>query len=148
MKKLSDRAEYQRGQEAYDSGDLKAAFTIWEPLAERGDAAAQFNLGEMYYEGQGVEKDYGDAFKWFSKAAKQRYVKAQYNLGWMYYNGEGIPKDNIYACMWLSVAEVNGYDGAESLIEDITKEMSSKEIAKAEVLARKCWNSRLQDCPK
>ena len=52
--------------------------------AEQGNAAAQFNLGVMYYQRQGVTQNYQHAFAWFQKAANQGYALAQYNLGVMY----------------------------------------------------------------
>jgi TPR repeat protein len=39
--------------------------------ALKGDAEAQFNLGGMYYNGQGVEKDLKKAYEWISKSAEQ-----------------------------------------------------------------------------
>jgi TPR repeat protein len=51
--------------------------------------AAQFNLGLMYYNGQGVTQDYSQAADWYRKAAAQGNAAAQYNLGLMYYNGQG-----------------------------------------------------------
>ncbi|WP_277600823.1 tetratricopeptide repeat protein [Eikenella corrodens] len=54
-------------------------------LAEQGNADAQYNLGVMYDNGQGVRQDYAEAARWYRKAAEQGYAKAQYNLGSMYY---------------------------------------------------------------
>jgi uncharacterized protein len=39
--------------------------------AALGDAAAQFNLGVMYYEGQGVQQDYTQAYMWVNLATAQ-----------------------------------------------------------------------------
>ena len=66
--------------------------------AEQGDAEAQFQLGSLYYRGEGVVLDYNEAplleaVKWWRKAAEQGHAKAQNNLGAMYYNGEGVPQD-------------------------------------------------------
>ena len=44
--------------------------------AEQGDALAQNNLGAMHYFGQGVEKDYVDAYAWFNLAAAHGYDSA------------------------------------------------------------------------
>jgi TPR repeat protein len=44
------------------------------PLAEQGDAKAQFALGNLYYFGQGTLQDYVEAVKWFRKAAEQGYA--------------------------------------------------------------------------
>lgn len=66
--------------------DLKAR-------AEKGDAEAQFNLGERYHDGQGIEQDYAEAFKWARKAAEQGYAPALNAVGKMYYNGKGVTQD-------------------------------------------------------
>ncbi len=44
--------------------------------AEKGDAEAQYELGEMYEKGQGIEQNYAKALEWYRKAAEQG-VKAQ-----------------------------------------------------------------------
>ena len=52
--------------------------------AKMGIAAAQNALGEKYYRGQGVPKDYFEAENWFHKAAEQGYAKARLSLGRLY----------------------------------------------------------------
>ena len=49
--------------------------------AEQGQAGAQFELGGMYFNGDGVPQNISIAINWFRKAAKQGHVSAQYNLG-------------------------------------------------------------------
>ena len=61
-----------------------------EEAADQGHAKAQYNLGLMYYEGQGVAQDYSAAMKWFRMAADQENAKAQYSLGLMYHQGQGV----------------------------------------------------------
>ncbi|SRR5258708_4245542 len=63
--------------------------------ADRGDAGAQYNLGVMYDggEGQVVPQNYGEASKWYRKAAEQGFAKAQHNLGRKCSRGEGVPRD-------------------------------------------------------
>ena len=51
------------------------------PLAKAGDVTAQFNLGELYREGTNVIQNYGEAIKWFTRAAEQGDADAQHNLG-------------------------------------------------------------------
>ena len=48
--------------------------------AEQGDADAQFNLGVMYAEGEGVARDDAEARRWYRKAAEQGHADAQHNL--------------------------------------------------------------------
>ena len=83
-------ADYLVGAEAYEQGDYATALREWRPFAEQGDAEAQYNLGVMYANGEGVPKDDAEALKWYRKAAEQGFAKAQLNLGVMYTNGEGV----------------------------------------------------------
>lgn len=48
-------ATFEDGWQAYQKGEFGRAFTEWQPLAERGDARAQFNLGVLLEQGKGVE---------------------------------------------------------------------------------------------
>uniref|UniRef100_UPI000ABB6F17 tetratricopeptide repeat protein n=1 Tax=Aliarcobacter cryaerophilus TaxID=28198 RepID=UPI000ABB6F17 len=64
-----------------------------EKAAIQGHSESQYNLGLMYYKGQGVKQNYKKSFEWFEKAANQGYVNAQYNLGVMYENGDGVNKN-------------------------------------------------------
>ena len=61
----------QNGFTAAQRGDYATALREWEPLAEQGNASAQYYLGVMYYYGQGVPQDYKTAVKWYKPAAKQ-----------------------------------------------------------------------------
>ena len=74
---------FQKGKAAYDRDDYAAALKEWRPLAERGDSEAQFNLGVIYDNGEGVPQDYAEAVKWYRKAAEQGDAAAQSNLGFM-----------------------------------------------------------------
>ena len=64
-------ADFDAGLAALQKGDYAAALREWTPLAEQGDAEAQFNLGVMYQKGNGVKQDNKQAAKWFALAAKQ-----------------------------------------------------------------------------
>ena len=77
------------GLDAAKRGDYETALAEFRPLAEQGHAEVQYNLGEMYRNGQGVPEDDQEAAKWFGLAAEQGDASAQYNLGVMYYKGQG-----------------------------------------------------------
>tara|TARA_B100000780_G_scaffold263065_1_gene216693 strand:+ start:37 stop:243 length:207 start_codon:yes stop_codon:yes gene_type:complete len=47
--------DFQKGSAAYQAGDFATALQEWTPLADAGDATAQYNLGIMYRQGQGYE---------------------------------------------------------------------------------------------
>jgi hypothetical protein len=63
----------------------------WRQAAEQGYAEAQYNLGVMYANGEGVPEDDTEAVKWYRKAAEQGLAKAQYNLGGRYDFGNAPP---------------------------------------------------------
>ena len=81
----------------------------WRAKAEKGDPTAQNKLGDMYAEGQGVEKDVVEAVRWYRKAAEQGFSKAQNNLGIMYSNGDGVAKNEVEAAKWCRKAADQGY---------------------------------------
>ncbi len=76
--------------------------------AEQGDVYAQVGLGLMYYIGQGVTKDYQQAFKWYEMAANQGSADAQSFLGTMYHSGQGVTQDYKQAFKWFEKAANQG----------------------------------------
>ena len=76
--------------------------------AEQGNADAQYALGGMYDQGQGVHQDYAQAVQWFRKAAEQGNVEAQHNLGAVYANGQGVRRNHKIAKEWFGKACDNG----------------------------------------
>ncbi len=69
--------DYQDGRMAYSRGDYATTLEELRPLAERGNASAQYFIGYMYYKGQGVKKNYAEAVIWLRKAAEQGDARAQ-----------------------------------------------------------------------
>jgi TPR repeat protein len=105
---LPAQAGFDEGLAAYNRGDYATAFKEWQPLAVAGNATAQYNLGVMYREGQGVPQDYKEAVKWFRLAAEQGDAYAQNNLGVMYREGRGVPQDYKEAVKWYRLAAEQG----------------------------------------
>jgi hypothetical protein len=103
--------------EAASKGDIAKALQVWRPMAEQGNAAAQFNLGLMYEKGDGVPVDYQMAAKWYHKSAVQGYADAQLNLGTMYDEGRGVPEDNQKAAQWYRAAARSGFEAADTNLE-------------------------------
>ena len=77
------------GMVAYQEKDYLKAIQLWRPLAQAGDAEAQYRLGVMYAEGRGVAPNDAEAALWFERAAEQGEPMAQYNLGASYAEGSG-----------------------------------------------------------
>ncbi len=106
----------QEAAAAYVRKDYATALKVWRPLAALGNPAAQFNLGLMYDNGQGVPQDYAEAVKWYSLAAVQGDAQAQYNLGYMYDNGLGTPKNYAEAVKWYRLAAAQGDARAQAVL--------------------------------
>ena len=140
-------ADIQKGHIVYKSGDYKTALQDWEPLAEQGDASAQYNLGLIYDTGTGVLQDYKTAAKWYEFSAKQGNPDAQSNLGVMYDNGYGVLQDYVRAHMWFNIASISGENKNASKNRDIiSKIMSSSQIETAQKLARECVRKKYKGC--
>src|SRR6267378_491495 len=104
---------FEDAVDAYRRGDYFTALRLIRPLANDGEAAAQFNLGLMYLTGNGVQRDDAAAVIWFRKAAEQGYAFAQSNLGVMYRDGRGVPQDYTDAVMWFRKAAEQGHPVAK-----------------------------------
>ncbi|MBN1864353.1 MAG: SEL1-like repeat protein [Victivallales bacterium] len=65
--------------------------------AENGDARSQVTLGNAYFHGNGVQKDYHKAFSLYSRAAENGSAAAYLNLGICLENGLGTPRDKFRA---------------------------------------------------
>jgi hypothetical protein len=89
------------------------AFQETRARAEKGEAAAQSELGLMYDLGQGVAQDYAEAVKWLRKAAEQGHPGAQLLLGLHCQNGDGIRQDYAEAVKWLRKAAEQGGAAAQ-----------------------------------
>ncbi len=106
--------DFDKGVAAYESGDFATALGEFRPLAEQGDADAQYNLGVMYEKGRGVPQDYKIALKWFTLAAEQGFAFAQTNLGNAYANGRGVPQNDKTAVKWYTLAAEQGHADAQT----------------------------------
>jgi uncharacterized protein len=108
--------QFEDAVAAYKRRDYTTAFRLMKPLADKGNANAQTNLGFMYFSGQGIPKNYAEAVKWYRRSAEQGHATAQFNLGLMYANGQGVPQDYAEAMKWYQKAAQQGYADAQSNI--------------------------------
>jgi len=92
---------------AAQRGDYATALQLRRPLAEQGDAQAQFRLGIMYDSGTGVPQDHVEARKWYREAAEQGYALAQFYLG-KSYTDPGALQDYSEAVKWYHKASQQG----------------------------------------
>ena len=139
-------ADFAKGLAAAGAGDFATALAEWKPLAEQGDAKAQYNLGVMYDKGQGVIEDHKEAVKWYRLAAEQGGASAQNNLALMHATGQGVIQDTVYAHMWWNLAAANGDEMARGNKDTLVKRMTPQDISRAQDLARECVKKNYKDC--
>jgi TPR repeat protein len=138
--------DFDKGLAAARVGDYETALLEWRPLAEQGDAGAQYNLGLMYANGDGVIQDYAEAVNWYRLAAAQGDAGAQNNLGIMYANGRGVIQDHVLAHSWFNISGAGGNASGSENRSKIEAHMTREQIAEAQALARRCVASDYQDC--
>jgi uncharacterized protein len=94
---MPDYSDYYAGVDARDAGDIDTAVVLFTQAADNGLAIAQYNLGVMYFTGEGVAQDYQQSFHYTQLAAEQGHVNAMVNLGVLYYNQLGVQPE------WMAV---------------------------------------------
>lgn len=109
---------FQNGMKAYEADNYTKALSRFKQAAEQGYAEAQFKYGQMYYNGEGVEKDDAEAMSWFQKAAEQGLARAQYECGARYYHEGNTDKNRDKAREWLEKAAAQGYEEAIKMLQN------------------------------
>ncbi len=138
---------YEDGDAAYEKGDYATALQLYRPLAEQGHMLAQFSLGYMYANGEGLPRDFAEAVRWYRKAADQGNAAAMVNLGLKYEQGQGVPQDNVQAYMWYALSAAaygnvpQSRDRALKNRDLIAQRMSPGQVAQAQKLVQE-WKPK------
>ncbi len=90
-------------------------------IATQGNSDAQFKLGLCYFNGDGVEKDFVQAFNWFKKAAVHGLADAEFFVGFCYFFGKGVAMDPKEAFEWMQKAARQGHKEAINYVEEIVE---------------------------
>src|SRR5262252_10703522 len=110
---FSAPADLASAKRAYQEKDYATAFKELTPLAEKGNADAQFILAKMYWMGQGVLKDPEQAMKLFKASAVQGNADAQFFLGSIYL----LPHTDITeGVKWLRLSAEQGNQDAQWML--------------------------------
>jgi TPR repeat protein len=123
QKEPDEAAIFAAGVAAYHAENYAKAFEAWQPLAEDGDSAAQYNLGILYQYGLGVSQDVSEAVKWYMKSADAGFGDASLHLGDLYANGFFGEPDHAAAMVWYEKAQEQGAAGAETRLAAIRARM-------------------------
>ena len=108
--------------------NLPAALEACQQAAKGGDAQAQYELGEFYYEGKNAPRDLPQALSYFEQASLQGHAQAQYQLGLMFSRGECVQANNIQAYIVLKMAAVNGSEEALDAADEVSAKMPRDEL--------------------
>lgn len=144
---VAQAGTWEEGVKAFARKEYAAAAKLFRPLAEKGNAVAQYRIALMHKMGLGVSKDRKQAQKWSRLAAKQGNADAQVLLGSLYYKGDGKESDDIEkAYMWYDIAATQGNDEAKKELAAASSQLSSQQIAAARAKAQTCTASGYQQC--
>ena len=106
------------------------------PMAQNTEHPyAQYYLGVMFANGQGIEQDDKEAAQWYLKASKQGIKEAQYRLATMYSKGNGVPQDYEAAYAWYKVAAHLEHKKSKLSLEPAKEKLTNEQLAAAQQLA-------------
>jgi len=111
--------------------ELQQALASCQQAAQSGDAQAQYELGEFYYDGKNAPQDLNKALNYFEQASLQGHAEAQYRLGSMFFRGEGVAANNVQAYIVLKMAAVNGAEDALDMADEVSAKMQRDELEMA-----------------
>ncbi len=127
-------------------GAVERDYALIIESARKGDAAAQCDLGLMYYHGNGVPQHYKLAIQYYTESAKQGYAKAQHDLGLIYYDEADLGiQDYKQAYMWLNLAVCNGFENGRSIRDEIARGMFPSDLEEAQDSAQRLFDSNYKD---
>lgn len=110
MKNLSQQQKnyveqlFSRALQSAKANDYVTAAQYYKQAAEYGHPGAQNNLGNLYRNGQGVDKNLQEAVRLFMLSAKQGSVFGMRNIASCYMDGIGVDVDFDMAVDWLETA--------------------------------------------
>jgi TPR repeat protein len=103
------RADFQAGLAAHERGDREIALREWTPLAESGNAEAQYYLWVLH-----LDESHAEALKWLLDAAGAGHPKALYDLAALYDKGLGMERDDAKAAALYRRAAEQGHADAQA----------------------------------
>ena len=116
-------------------------------LAQNGDARAQFALGAKYATGEELTQDFGEAAKWFERAAEQGHVFAQSTLGAYYWVGRGVPADLKKAYFWSVLARAGGDEPSKYRMDGLRSRLTREETLEVQQQANQWLKEHLEPSP-
>lgn len=103
--------------------------------AEAGVAMAQAKMGNAYFAGAGVTRDFTAAQRWYRRAAEQGFADAQYVLGIWLSGGVAGTTDPVDGYRWLVLAERQGHSNAAKVRARAAEKLTEDQIQRGEQAA-------------
>jgi len=114
LAKLGDaEAQANLGIMYASRSEYQMAAYWYRQAAQAGVATAAYNLGTLYFNGEGFPKDYTQAHRWFQLAANRGNEYAEFQLGMTYYTGQGVQKNPAQEIYWYNKAARQGLPAAQ-----------------------------------
>ncbi|MCB1800487.1 MAG: SEL1-like repeat protein [Gammaproteobacteria bacterium] len=112
----SQPAAFESGMQALMQGNYAEAYCQWRPLADQGYAEAQYHVGWLYANGNGLAVDLSRALEFWTAAAEQGHADAQFAVGLAYTTGDGVDRDLNRAVDWYLKAARLGHQDARDIL--------------------------------
>lgn len=118
-------ADMQAAREAFQIGQFEKTVTELSPIANAGNAEAEFLLGSIYSLGLGQPMDDIRGFEFFYRAASKGHPAAQLRLSAAYARGAGLAApDPLRAALWAELAAIGRADGARELADTLRQSLN------------------------
>ena len=141
---IGNGADLQKGRQALKAKDYQLAYSELKPLAEQGNAIAQYNIGRMYSKGHYVPMNLEKALVWYRKSAEQGHEKALNNLGLAYFLCKGLKQNYQMAYMFFGVAAHLGNERSKKNVGIVAEKLSKKKISQAKKMIKACIAQKIQ----
>ncbi len=112
----AEALDLSSGISAFEAKQFAQALRLLTPLAERGNADAQYRIAIMYQNGLGVVRNEQKALQFMQTAAEQGHALAQHGLGFMYMEGDCVARDGAQAVNWFRRAAEQGLTGSQTTL--------------------------------
>ena len=132
-------SDYKKGLAEYQAGNFAKAYCIWENLAQNNHVVAQYSIGWMYANGEGLAVDAEEAVKWWEKSAKLGHPDAHFALALAYTTGEGVQQDRTKAIKWHLEASQLGHEDSQSILYDMVVSKFGELEVEEQRLLKSAW---------
>lgn len=141
----SEESLYNQGLKLVNEQNYSGALPLLKQAAEKGHAEAQYQLGNLYYMGNGTVKSAEEAVKWYRKAAEAGNKDSQWRLGYCYQFGDGVHKSLEEAKRWYQKAADQGGAAAKDALKRIEAQLQSKKTCP--ICGYVSESGKLMECP-